>query len=66
MSGTGPRDRKARREQAVKRVENPGGGTNRVWKPGLVDLRADVAVEARNPTRVAGAARLRQDLLRVP
>jgi hypothetical protein len=47
-------------------LENPGGGTNRVWKPGLVDLRADVAVEALNPRRVAGAARLRQDLLRVP
>jgi hypothetical protein len=48
------------------RVGNPGGGTNRVWKPGLVDLRADVAVEAQNPMRVAGAARLRQDLLREP
>jgi hypothetical protein len=66
MSGTGPRGRKARREETVKRVRNPGGGTNRVWKPGLVDLRADVAVEAGNPMRVAGAERLRQDLPRVP
>jgi hypothetical protein len=36
-------------------VGNPEGGTNRVWKPGHVDLRAHVAVEAQNPMRVAGA-----------
>jgi hypothetical protein len=34
MSGTGPRDREARRAKAVKRVKNPEGGPNRVWKPG--------------------------------
>jgi hypothetical protein len=56
MSGTGPRGRKARREQTVKRVRNPEGGTNRVWKPGSVDLRVDVAVGEANPMRVAGAA----------
>jgi hypothetical protein len=56
MSGTDPRDRKARREQTVKRVRNPEGGTYRVWNPGSVDLRADVAVGAKNPMKVAGAA----------
>jgi hypothetical protein len=57
MSGTDPRGRKARREQTVKRVRNPVGGT--YWgleSPGQVDLRADVAVGARNPMRAAGAA----------
>jgi len=34
MSGTGPCGREARREQAVKRVRNPGGGTDRGWNPG--------------------------------
>jgi hypothetical protein len=34
MSGTDPRGREARREQAVKRVRNPEGGTNRGWNPG--------------------------------
>jgi len=56
MSGTDPRGRKARREQTVKRVGNPEGGTYRVWNPGSVDLRADVAVGARNPMKAAGAA----------
>jgi hypothetical protein len=31
------------------RVGNPEGGTNRVWKPGLVDPRARVAVGAEEP-----------------
>jgi hypothetical protein len=56
MSGTGPRGRKVRREQTVRRVRNPEGGPNRVWNPGSVDLRADVAVGAENPMKVAGAA----------
>jgi hypothetical protein len=56
MSGTGPRGRAVRREQAVKRVRNPGGGTYRVWNPGFVDLRTHVAVGARNPMKGAGAA----------
>jgi hypothetical protein len=56
MSGTGPRGRKARREEAVKRVGNPEGGTNRVWKPGSVDLRVDVAEGGGNPMKAAGAA----------
>jgi hypothetical protein len=34
MSGSGPRTGRRRREEAVKRVRNPEGGTNRVWKPG--------------------------------
>jgi len=56
-SGTDPRGRKARREQTVKRVGNPGDGTYRgSGSPGRVDLRADVAVGARNPMRAAGAA----------
>jgi hypothetical protein len=54
------------REETVKRVRNPEGGTNRVWKPGLVDLHADVAVEAENPKRVAGAVRLRRNRFGVP
>jgi hypothetical protein len=37
-------------------VRNPVGGTNRVWKPGSVDLRVDVAEGEKNPKRVAGAA----------
>ena len=37
-------------------MRNPEGGTYRRWKPGLVDLRADVAVGATNPRKVAGAA----------
>jgi hypothetical protein len=37
-------------------VGNPEGGTNRVWKPGSVDLRVDVAEGETNPKRVAGAA----------
>ena len=41
-----------RREETVKRVRNPEGGTYRVWKPGTVDLRADVAVGAENLKRV--------------
>ena len=45
-----------RREQAVRRVRNPEGGTYRGWKPGDVDLRTDVAVGARNPTKVVGVA----------
>jgi len=48
------------REEAVKRVGNPEGGTNRVWKPGYVDLHAHVAVGAPKPRRVVGAARLRR------
>jgi hypothetical protein len=56
MSGTGPRGREARREETVKRVRNPEGGTYRVWNPGIVDLRAHVAVGARNPMKGAGAA----------
>lgn len=56
MSGTGPRGRKARREETVRRVGNPEGGTNRGWNPGVVDLRADVAVGALNPMKAAGAA----------
>lgn len=44
------------REQTVKRVRNPVGGTYRVWKPGSVDLHADVAVGAANLMRVVGAA----------
>jgi hypothetical protein len=56
MSGTGPRGREARREQPVKRVRNPEGGTDRGWNPGFVDLRAVVAVGAANLRKVAGAA----------
>jgi hypothetical protein len=37
-------------------VRNPEGGTYRVWNPGDVDLRADVAVGARNPMKVVGVA----------
>jgi hypothetical protein len=34
MSGTGLRGRKAWREEAVKRLRKPEGGTNRVGRPG--------------------------------
>jgi len=37
------------------RVRNPEGGTYRRWKPGLVNLRADVAVGATNPRKATGA-----------
>jgi hypothetical protein len=42
------------REETVRRVRNPEGGTNRVWKPGRVDLGADAAVGAQNLRRVVG------------
>ena len=42
------------REETVRRVRNPRDGTNRVWKPGIVDLLAHVAVGAQNPKKVAG------------
>jgi hypothetical protein len=45
-----------RREQTVKRVRNPEDGTNRAWKPGLVDLRIHVAVGETNPMREAETA----------
>jgi hypothetical protein len=32
--GTGPRGREARREETVRRVRNPEGGTCRGWNPG--------------------------------
>jgi hypothetical protein len=57
---------RCRREETVRRVRNPEGGTNRVWKPGLVDLRAGAAVGATNLRRVAGAVRLRRSLPGVP
>jgi hypothetical protein len=57
---------RCRREEAVKRVRNPEDGTNRVWKPGTVDLRAGAAVGAENLRRVAGVGRLRRGLPGVP
>jgi hypothetical protein len=62
MSGSGLTIGRCRREETVKRVRNPGGGTNRVWKPGIVDLRAGAAVGAENLRRVAGVGRLRRGL----
>jgi len=41
------------REQTVKRVRNPEGGTNRAGRPGHVDLAAGAAVGAKNLMRVA-------------
>jgi hypothetical protein len=66
MSGSGLTIGRCRREETVKRVRNPGGGTNRVWKPGIVDLRAGAAVGAENLRRVAGVGRLRRGLPGVP
>jgi hypothetical protein len=57
---------RCRREETVKRVRNPEGGTDRVWKPGFVDLRIDVAVGAENLRRAAGVGRLRRGLPGVP
>ena len=57
---------RCRREETVTRVRNPEGGTHRVWKPGFVDLRTDVAVGAENLRRVAGVGRLRLGLPGVP
>jgi hypothetical protein len=57
---------RCRREETVKRVRNPEGGTNRVWKPGSVDLRAGAAVGAKNLRRVAGVVRLLRSLPGVP
>ena len=37
-------------------MKNPEGGTYRGWNPGNVDLRAEVAVGARNPMKVVGVA----------
>jgi hypothetical protein len=51
MSGTDPRGRNSGREQTVKRVGNPEGGTNRDWTPGPVDLPVDVAEGEANPMR---------------
>jgi hypothetical protein len=41
------------REQTVRRVRNPEGGTNRAGSPGDVDLPVDAAVGERNPRRVS-------------
>jgi hypothetical protein len=66
MSGSGLTIGRCRREETVRRVRNPEGGTDRVWKPGFVDLRADVAVGAKNLRRAVGVGRPRRGLPGVP